>query len=99
MLQIVWEYSVRRGQTEAFEQYYASRGEWANFFRQGAGYLGTTLLRDPDNVQHYATIDLWDSADDYLKFKESFADEYAERDRHCAQFTEDERLVGHFETL
>ena len=99
MLQIIWEYRVHREKADGFEKYYGAKGDWAQFFRTGAGYLGTTLLRDPDHVDHYATIDLWDSADDYLRFKETHAAEYKQRDAHCEQFTIDERLVGYFETL
>ncbi|MDP9269126.1 MAG: antibiotic biosynthesis monooxygenase [Acidobacteriota bacterium] len=103
MLQVIWEYRVHRAKADAFEKYYGARGDWAQFFRQGAGYLGTTLLRDPDVVGveagHYATIDQWDSAGDFQRFKEKFAAEYKQRDAHCTQFTSDERFVGQFETL
>ena len=97
MIALVFRYEVR--DPEAFADAYGPEGEWAQFFRQGAGYLGTTLLRDPDKIDHYATIDQWDSADDFLRFKEEFAAEYKQRDAHCNQFTVDERLVGYFETL
>lgn len=99
MLQIIWEYRVRREHADAFEKYYGPKGDWAEFFRQGAGYLGTTLLRDPDHIDHYVTIDQWDSADDYLHFKETHAAEYKRRDLDCEHFTIDERMVGAFETL
>ena len=99
MLQIIWEYRVHRETAQAFEKYYGPNGDWAEFFRQGAGYLGTMLLRDPDHVDHYVTVDQWDSADDYVAFRESHGDDYKKHDEHCNQFTIDERLVGYFETL
>ena len=98
MLQIIWEYRVHREQAAAFEKYYGPDGDWAHFFRQGAGYLGTILLRDREHVDHYATIDQWDSAEDFHRFKEKFAAGYQQHDAHCNQFTIDERLVGYFET-
>jgi heme-degrading monooxygenase HmoA len=99
MLQILWEYRVHREKAQEFEKYYGPRGDWAEFFRQGAGYLGTMLLRDPDHVDHYVTVDQWDSADDYVAFREKYAAGYKQHDDHCNQFTIDERLVGYFETL
>ncbi|HTK94965.1 MAG TPA: antibiotic biosynthesis monooxygenase [Terriglobales bacterium] len=99
MLQIVWEYRVHREKAAEFERYYGSEGDWVKFFRQGAGYQGTTLLRDQEHVDHYATIDRWDSIDSFRRFKEKFAAGYKERDAHCNQFTIDEKLVGYFEAL
>lgn len=102
MLHIIWEYRVRREHAAAFEKYYGPDGDWARFFRQGAGYLGTTLLRDREGATaeaaRYATIDQWDSAEDFYRFKEKFAAGYQQHDAHCEQFTIDERLVGYFET-
>lgn len=98
MLQIVWTYRVLRDKLAPFEAYYGEAGDWAQFFRRGAGYQGTTLLRDRDDPQRFATIDRWATSDDYQRFKNEHASEYAERDAHCAAFTEEEQLVGYFES-
>jgi heme-degrading monooxygenase HmoA len=97
MLQIIWEYHVRPEQVAAFERYYGPQGDWSQFFRQGAGYLGTILLRDAEHADHYVTIDQWDSVEDFQRFKEQHAAGYKRHDAHCEQFTLDERMVGQFE--
>lgn len=97
MLQIVWEYRVHEHKAGEFEKYYGPDGDWAEFFRHGAGYLGTILLRDREHAGHYVTIDQWDSAEDFTRFKEKYAG-YKQHDAHCEAFTIDERLVGSFET-
>jgi hypothetical protein len=44
MIALVFSYEVR--ETDEFEAMYGPDGEWAQFFRQGRGYVGTELLRD-----------------------------------------------------
>ena len=45
MIALVFSYEVARDAAE-FERAYGMDGEWAEFFRQGRGYIGTELLRD-----------------------------------------------------
>ena len=43
MIALVFSYEAR--DPEEFERVYGRVGEWAEFFRQGEGYVGTELLR------------------------------------------------------
>ncbi len=49
MIALVFSYDVR--DAADFERVYGPEGEWAQFFRQGRGYVGTELLRD---LEHWA---------------------------------------------
>jgi heme-degrading monooxygenase HmoA len=97
MLEIIWEYRVRPERVAEFEAYYKGPGIWAKFFSKGEGYRGTSLLRDRSDKLRYATIDRWESFALYERFKKEFAGEYAQHDRHCEQFTSDEKLIGYFD--
>ena len=44
MIALVFSYEVR--EAAEFERVYGPSGEWAEFFRQGRGFIGTELLRD-----------------------------------------------------
>ena len=44
MIAIVFSYEVR--DAAEFERVYGPDGEWAQFFRDGTGYIGTELLHD-----------------------------------------------------
>ena len=99
MLHIVWTYRIHPEKEAAFVDYYGPEGDWVRFFRQGNGYRGTTLLQDDVDPQRYLTIDTWDERGDFDRFKRSHKPEYDERDKHCADFTVDEKLVGYFEEL
>ena len=66
MIALVFSYEVR--ETAEFERVYGPDGEWAEFFRQGRGYIGTELLRDVEAPSRYLVVDRWESADAYNAF-------------------------------
>ena len=77
MIALVFSYEVH--DAAAFEQVYGSDGEWAGFFREGRGYIGTELLRDVEAAGRYLVIDRWESAEAYNAFVEARREEYMER--------------------
>lgn len=96
MVTIVWEFRVKPGAIEEFENHYGPSGTWVSFFRKGDGYRETALLQDSSDPTRYLTLDTWDDEDSYRRFRETFAAEYAALDKVCAAFTTEERQVGQF---
>lgn len=99
MYAILWEYRVRPEHVVEFEEIYGANGAWAHLFNQETGYLGTELLRDPDNFHRYITIDRWKSAQDHDAFLLRWQTEYAALDAKCAELTEQESLLGKWESM
>ncbi len=99
MLHILWEYRVREEHRADFERHYGGNGTWAELFRRDPGYRGTTLLRDPRDGSRYLTIDAWDSASSFQRFKDTFTAEYAAVDKQMEALTESERHLGAFDSL
>jgi heme-degrading monooxygenase HmoA len=99
MLQVLWEYRVRADRVAEFEAYYKGSGTWVQFFARGEGHHGTLLLHDRENKMRYYTLDRWENQELYERFKRDFAEEYARHDKHCEQFTSDEKLIGYFEVV
>jgi heme-degrading monooxygenase HmoA len=97
MFAIIWRFRPRKDAAASFEAAYGPSGDWAEFFRTGDGYLGTELLRNNDGS--YVTIDRWRSAADFERFRERWAGEYALLDRACEVLTDEEALIGRFETV
>jgi heme-degrading monooxygenase HmoA len=77
VIALVFRYEVR--DPEGFEQVYGPEGEWARFFRQGRGYIGTELLHDVEEPERYLVIDRWESAGAYNAFLADHQDEYMRR--------------------
>jgi heme-degrading monooxygenase HmoA len=98
VIALVFSYEVVRDAAE-FERVYATEGDWAEFFRQGRGYIGTELLHDVEAPTRYLVIDRWESADAYNTFVAAHREEYMER-VDATRFQYDSELrFGTFETL
>ena len=97
MIAIVFRYDVR--EPEAFEGVYGPNGEWARFLRQGAGYIGTELLRDVEEFDRYVVIDRWESADAYNTFLTEHQEEHLRRTDDSRLYYLQELRLGTFENI
>ena len=97
MIALVFSYEVRNA--EAFERTYGPDGEWAKFFRQGRGYVGTELLRDVETPGRYMVVDRWESADAYNAFAADHRDEYMRRVDDTRFHYDQELRFGTFESV
>jgi heme-degrading monooxygenase HmoA len=92
----LWEFDVAPESAAEFERHYGPTGTWARLFARAAGYLGTSLLKDPQAPGRYLTIDRWQNEQAYQAFRSEFAAQYAELDRDCERLTSGERSLGAF---
>jgi heme-degrading monooxygenase HmoA len=99
MIEILWEYRVRRDRREDFERIYSSDGRWAQFFASDPAYISTVLLRDALDAERYYTRDVWQSRAAYNSFRDSHAAEYQQIDRETENLTAEERFIGIFDAL
>jgi heme-degrading monooxygenase HmoA len=97
VIALVFSYEVH--DAPEFERVYGMDGEWAQFFRQGRGYIGTELLRDVEAPGRYLVIDRWDSADAYNAFVAVHRAEYMERVDATRFLYDSELRFGTFESL
>ncbi|HXT27373.1 MAG TPA: hypothetical protein VN749_21335 [Candidatus Eisenbacteria bacterium] len=98
MFVTLWEFEVKSGSEELFEQAYGPEGEWVRLFRRDARYRWTRLLREVGAARVYVTMDCWESHQAYEEFREKFAAEYAEIDRKCVGLTEAETLLNELQS-
>jgi heme-degrading monooxygenase HmoA len=96
---IVWEFRVKRGQEATFGRAYGPDGEWVRFFRRGAGYLSTELLRDERDERRYLTTDRWSSRAAFDAFRAAWQAEYRALDEAYESLTEQETLIGMFTVM
>jgi heme-degrading monooxygenase HmoA len=97
MIALVFRYDVRDAET--FKEVYGPDGEWAKFFRQGAGFIGTELLRDVEEEDRYIVIDRWESIDAYNEFISANQTEYLERSDESRMHYLQELRFGTFENV
>ncbi len=97
MIALVFSYEVRdRAQ---FEAVYGPEGEWAQFFADARGYIGTELLRDVEAPGRYLVIDRWESAEAYNAFAQERREEYMRRVDDTRFMYDQELRFGTFENV
>lgn len=97
MIALVFSYEVR--DAAEFERVYGPDGEWAQFFSQGAGYIGTELLHDVELESRYLVIDRWESAEAYNAFTTQHREEYVRRVDETRLYYDQELRFGTFESV
>ena len=97
MIALVFSYEVR--DAEQFEAIYGPAGEWAGFFKDARGYIGTELLRDVETPGRYLVIDRWESAEAYNAFASERREEYMRRVDDTRFMYDQELRFGTFENV
>ncbi|HEV2592118.1 MAG TPA: antibiotic biosynthesis monooxygenase family protein [Gaiellaceae bacterium] len=97
MIGLVFLYEAR--DPESFEQAYGPDGDWAQFFKDARGYIGTELLRDLETPGRYVVIDRWESADAYNAFLEANQAEYLRRSDDMSFHYVQELRFGSFDSV
>ena len=59
MIAIMWQFDVKAGREEEFEQLYGVDGPWTAMNRQTRSYLGSSFLRDQSQTSRYIVIEYW----------------------------------------
>ena len=76
MHEIVWDFQPARGREREFEAAYGSTGPWVALFRRDPSYIGTELVAPREAGGWYRTIDRWESAAAYERFRQTWDAEY-----------------------
>jgi heme-degrading monooxygenase HmoA len=96
VIALVFSYEVH--DAAEFERVYGTAGEWAGFFRDGRGYIGTELLRDIEAPNRYLVLDRWESAEAYNSFVAEHREEYMRRVDDTRFHYDSELRFGTFES-
>ena len=99
MVQVIWEFVVRKDALAQFEEAYGPQGSWVRLFERYAGYRGTELVRDHSNPRRYMTIDSWDTLEHRGEMLRNGQAEYTRLDRELGVLVESEIELGVFTSL
>ena len=91
MIAVVWQFDVKAGRQDAFEQFYGADGPWTALARRSRSYLGSSFMRDQSRDTQYLLIEYWSEMVVYEKHQEGFADDVrsleSRRDELCETIT------------
>jgi hypothetical protein len=59
MIAIMWQFDVRAGSEDEFEQLYGADGAWTAMNRHTRSYLGSSFLHDQNRASRYIVIEYW----------------------------------------
>jgi hypothetical protein len=99
MFVALWEYEVKPGCEERFENGYGPDGDWVRLFRSDSHYYETRLVRDSFRPGIYLTLDFWNSREAYEKFMAIHKEEYKTLDACGEELTSNERRLGWYELI
>jgi heme-degrading monooxygenase HmoA len=97
MIAHVFRYEAR--DPDEFRRAYGPEGDWAEFFRQGQGYIGTELLHDVEEPERFLVIDRWESIEAYNAFLAEHQEEYLRRSDETRFYYVQELRFGTFENV
>lgn len=98
MFLVLWEFEVKPGNEQRFEQVYGPGGDWDSLFHSDPNHAGTKLFRDTVRTGVYLTADYWRSQKSYEEFLALRRSEYKRLDAATEDLTLSERHLGSFET-
>ncbi|HEY7292978.1 MAG TPA: antibiotic biosynthesis monooxygenase [Vicinamibacterales bacterium] len=93
MIAIVWQFEVKAGQEEAFEEFYGVDGDWTTVNRHSRSYLGSSFLRDQNRPSRYLVVEYWSEMVVYEQHKQ-----FRREDREALDARRDE-LISSTEPL
>ena len=98
MFLVLWEFAVKPGREERFQQVYGPGGDWDSLFRTDPNHAETRLFHDTTRSGVYLTADYWLSRKSYEEFLALRRSEYKALDAATENLTLSERHIGSFET-
>jgi len=99
MFVALWEYEVKPGCEERFENAYGPDGEWVRLFQRDSHYYQTRLVKDALHRGVYLTMDFWESRGAYEDFMAGHRAQYEAIDPMGEELTVKERQIGWFEMV
>jgi hypothetical protein len=97
MFLVLWEFEVKPGREQRFQQVYGPGGDWDSLFRTDPNHVGTRLFHDTTRIGVYLTADYWLSRKSYEEFLVLRRSEYKALDAASENLTLSERHIGSFE--
>jgi quinol monooxygenase YgiN len=75
VIAVVFQFHIKAGQQDAFEQFCGADGEWSALGRRSRSYLGSSFLRDQAQSTSYLLIEYWSEMVVYERHQADFSDE------------------------
>lgn len=99
MIAIMWQFDVKHGREDEFEQLYGVEGEWTALNRHSRSYLGSSFLRDQTRSSRYVVIEYWSEMLVYEQHRAYRSDAIASLEQRSRELVESVEPLGVFSAL
>lgn len=99
MVAIVWQFTVKSGREEEFEQLFGADGDWTLMNRRTRSYLGSSFLRDQSQSSRYLVIEYWSEMLVYEQHRQYRSDAIASLEERRATLLDAVEPIGVFSAL
>jgi hypothetical protein len=72
VIAVVWQFQVKAGKQQEFEQFYGADGEWSMLARRSRSFLGSSFLRDQATNTSYLLVEYWSEMVVYERHRRSY---------------------------
>jgi len=99
MIAIMWQFDVKHGREDEFEQLYGVEGEWTAMNRHSRSYLGSSFLRDQNRSSRYIVVEYWSEMLVYEQHRAFRSDAIASLEQRSRELVEAVEPLGIFSAL
>lgn len=99
MVAIMWQFAVKDGREKEFEEFFGADGEWSTMNRQTRSYLGSSFLRDRNELSRYVLVEYWSEMVIYEQHRAYRSEAFAALEQRRAALVESVEPVGIFSAL
>ncbi len=99
MVAVVWQFEVRPGEIDQFEQLYGVDGPWTKLSRRSRSFLGSSFLRDFAVEGRYLLVEYWGEMVVYERHLADLSDEIVSLERERDRCVERMQTLGVFSAL
>ncbi len=99
MIAFAWQFEVKQGSEQRFEELVGADGRWHALARRSRAFLGSSFMRDLAQPTRYLLVEYWSEMLVYEKHQADFSDEIRQLDVERDALVETMMPMGIFSAL
>lgn len=99
MIAVVFQFEVKRGREQEFEQFHGADGEWTKVSRQSRSFIGSSFLREFTSSPRYLLVEYWSEMVVYERHRRDLAGDIDDLEQRRADMVEATMPLGIYQAL
>jgi len=99
VLAVVWQFQVKPGRADEFEQLHGADGDWTSLSRKSRSFLGSSFLRDLADARRYVLVEYWSEMVVYERHLSDFSKEMESIQARREEMVAETTSLGLFDAI